>query len=153
MNDFTDRLHAAADYIDKHDVPKLLSAGVDSYVVDFHGTTSSPDRLGMFLRWADTLGGDVALTAIAHGKGAHLHARGMLPGTEYAANLVVVVNSATYPTLAEVVGDAEDEVPVTREQLEQVAAGRGCLAPELLAEVKHWSETPFAHESDRDGAE
>jgi len=127
MNDFTDRLRAAADYIDKHDVPRLLSARVDTDVVDFHGTTSSRvDRLRMFLRWADTLGGDVALIAISHGKGFHLYARGTLPGTKFATEIVVIVDSDEHPALAEALNDAfvddEGNIPVTREQLAKIAA-------------------------------
>ena len=122
MNDFTDRLRAAADYIDKHDVPKLLSASVRTDSVDFHGTAGSRSNLAMFLRWADTLGGDVALYAAPHVETFHLYAHGVLPGTEFAAELVAIVNGADYPTLTEEVGPGEDKIPVTREQLEKVAA-------------------------------
>lgn len=127
MNDFTARLRAAADYIDKHDVPRLLSARVDTDVVDFHGTTSSRvDRLPMFLRWADTLGGDVALIAISHGKGFHLYARGTLPGTKFATEIVVIVDSDEHPALAEALNDAfvddNGNIPLTREQLAKIAA-------------------------------
>jgi len=126
MNNFTDRLRAAADYIDKHDVPRLLSARVDTGVVDFHGTTNSRvDRLPMFLRWADTLGGDVALIAVSHGKGFHLYARGVLPGTEFAAELVVIADSAEHPELADALGDNEGDIPVTREQLTKIIALSG----------------------------
>jgi hypothetical protein len=129
MNNFTDRLRVAADYIDKHDVPRLISVSVRTDSVDFHGTTTSSrvDRLPMFLRWADTLGGDVALIAVSHGKGFHLYARGALPGTEFAAELVVIVDSAEHPALADALGDAsvdgEGNIPVTREQLTKIAAG------------------------------
>lgn len=144
MNDFTDRLRATADYIDKHDVPRLLSARVDTDVVDFHGTTSSRiDRLPMFLRWADTLGGDVALAAIPHGTTFHLHVRGTLPGTEYAADLVMIVDSVDYPMLADEIGTSEDEIPVTREQLAKIAAGVGELTPELRAELEYWAANPL----------
>lgn len=129
MNDFTERLRAAVDYIDKHDVPRLLSVSVRTDSVDLHGTTSSRvDRLPMFLRWADTLSGDVALIAVSHGKGFHLYARGTLPGTKYAAELVVIFDSSEHPALAEALKDAfvdaEDNILVTREQLAKIAVQR-----------------------------
>ena len=121
-DDFSDRLRAAADYIDKHDVPRLISASVDTTVVDFHGTTSSRvDRLPMFLRWADTLGGDVALTAIPREENFHLHALGKLPGTEFDADIVVIIDRVNYPTMVDEIGVGVGEIPVTRELLDAVA--------------------------------
>lgn len=149
MNDFTDRLRAVADYIDKHDVPRLLSATVSSLTntVDFHGSPSS-DWLAVFLRWAGTLSGEVALVAIPYGETFHLHARGTLPGTEFAADLIVVVDNVDYPTLADEIGSGEREIPVAREQLAKIAAGTVehttvALAPELLAEAEHWAANPL----------
>lgn len=124
MNDFTDRLRAAADYIDKRDVPRLLSVSVCPDVVDFHGSPHNSNRMAVFLRWADTLSGDVALVTIPHGTGFHLHARGTLPGTDVAADFVVVVDAVDYPALADEVGPGEDEILVTREQLKKIAMQR-----------------------------
>ncbi|MEA5366047.1 hypothetical protein VA596_41420 [Amycolatopsis sp., V23-08] len=147
MNDYAARLRATADYIDRHDVPRLLSVTVSGLtdVVDFHGSPLNCNRVAVFLRWADTLDGDVALVVVPREKDSrfHLYARGTLPGTDLAAEFVVIVDGDDYPALADEIGSGEDEIPVIRGQLANIAAGRGELTPELLAEAEHWAANPL----------
>lgn len=111
-------LRALADYIEKHDVPRLLSAGRDTLALGMHGRGD----MAVFLRWADTLDGPVRLSAMPNEDTYHLHARGTLPGTAFAADLVVIVKGEESAALAEEIGRDGFDIPVSRDLLDKIAA-------------------------------
>lgn len=120
-------LRALADYIEKHDVPRLLSAGRDAVGLDMHGKGD----MARFLRWADTLDGPVRLSAMPHKETHHLHARGKLPGTDFAADLTVIADGQESVALAEEIGSDGLDIPVSRDLLEKVS-GKTKATEEVL---------------------
>lgn len=150
MNDTPARLCAVAYYIQKFDVPELLAVEFRTDGVDFHGH-SEEHEIATFLRWADTLGGDVEMT-VHKSEYYHLHAVGFLPGTDIAAKLkVLVVPRAERDALEEEFGRPAQPVAITRAQLAKIADpelldDRPFLTEEQKAEIEHWSNTPMPHE-------
>ncbi|MGH2868242.1 MAG: hypothetical protein ACRDNK_11840 [Solirubrobacteraceae bacterium] len=122
MNEtYADRRRAAADYIARDDVPEVLRVAVEKEL-EMLGYVER-DTLAMFVQWSDTLTGEVELIARpVRDTNYHLHARGLLPGTELPVDIVVVPNRTEFAALVEEIGaPGGHDVPVTRTQLAKIA--------------------------------